>query len=264
MGSQIIDIGINLMHRQFDSDREEIIKNAQNNNITPLIITGTNIRESKKAANYSEKFPQKLYSTAGIHPHDAKTCNENTIKELTNLLKRNNVCAVGECGLDYDRDFSPRDVQRNWFEKQIILAEKLNKPLFLHERKAFDDFFSILSNYKSICSKSVVHCFTGTEKELDKYLSLGCYIGITGWICDERRGKNLRDIIKIIPLNKLMIETDAPFLIPRNMSNNLKYGRNEPVYLRHILNEISKCLNKDSNEVAKITTDNAKLFFGLK
>lgn len=264
MNEQIIDIGVNFMHRQFDIDREEILKSSIDLNIFPLIMTGTNIKESKKASFYAESHKGYLYSTAGVHPHDTKLCNENTIKELKNLLKKPHVCAVGECGLDYDRDFSPRDIQRKWFEEQVKLAVELDKPLFLHEREAFQDFKNILLKYKSICSKSVVHCFTGKEQELKEYLSLGCYIGITGWICDERRGKHLRSLINSIPIDKLMIETDAPFLIPRNMDNGFKTRRNEPIYLRHILNDIAKCLKKDSDELAKITTQNAKKFFNLK
>lgn len=260
MNSQIIDIGVNLMHRQYDSDRESIIQAAYEKNITPLIITGTNVRESKKAQTFAEKFEGKLFSTAGVHPHDAKTCNSNTINELRNLAKKKYVCAIGECGLDYDRDFSPRDVQKLWFEKQIELAEELNMPLFLHERAAFKDFYDILSKHKNI--KAVVHCFTGTGAELQGYIRLNCYIGITGWICDERRGKHLRSLVKLIPIDKLMIETDAPFLVPRNMS--IKTNRNEPAYLRHILNDIAKCMGKSPDELAKAVTLNTKEFFNLK
>lgn len=261
MKTQLIDIGINLTHKQFDIDRENIIDLAKKDNITPLIITGTNVRESKKAASYAEKFPNELFSTAGVHPHDAKTCNENTINELKKLTKKSCVCAIGECGLDYDRNFSPQDVQKKWFEEQIKLAEELDMPLFLHERAAYNDFKNILSKHKNICEKSVVHCFTGTGVELQTYLKLGCYIGITGWICDEKRGSHLHSLIKLIPLNKLMVETDAPFLIPRNIKTSNR--RNEPIYLRHIVKDIAKCLNKSEEEIAKITTENAKTFFNI-
>ncbi len=261
MKRQLIDIGVNLMHKQFDNDRDKIINSAKEDNIIPLIVTGTNIKESKKAVLYAEKFPNELYTTAGVHPHDAKGCNENTISELERIAKNKCVVAIGECGLDYDRNFSPQDIQKKWFEEQIKLAEKLNMPLFLHERAAYNDFKDILSKHKNICEKSVVHCFTGTGVELQTYLRLGCYIGITGWICDERRGQHLRSLIKLIPLNKLMIETDAPFLIPRNMKASSR--RNEPIYLRHIAKDISKILNKSEEEIAEITTENAKTFFNI-
>lgn len=263
MEKQIIDIGVNLLHKQYDMDREEIIKKAENANITPLIITGTNVRESQKAAAYAGNHIGKLYSTAGVHPHDAKSCDSDTIKKLRIEAQKPQVVAIGECGLDYDRNFSPQDVQRKWFEEQIKLAEELNMPLFLHERSAFADFKEILSAHKEVCSRSVVHCFTGTGKELQTYLSMGCFIGITGWVCDERRGQGLRTLIRMIPANKLMIETDAPFLYPRNMSGAKKGSRNEPAFLRHILKDIASCIGKKPDELAELTTENAKRFFGL-
>lgn len=264
MKNQIIDIGINLMHKQFEKDREFIVKTAKEENVTPLIITGTSLRESKKAADYAGKMPQQLYSTAGVHPHDAKQCDKNTIKELRKLLQLPQVIAVGECGLDYDRDFSPRDVQRKWFEEQICLAEEQNMPLFLHERSAFRDFKLILERHKEICSRAVVHCFTGTGSELQTYLKMGCFIGITGWICDERRGVALRNLVKLIPLNRLMIETDAPFLLPRNMPKKPENKRNEPAFLQYILEDIATCFGKESEEIAKITFENTKRFFNIR
>ena len=190
MKKQIIDIGLNLMHKQFDLDREDVVKRAEKENVIPLIITGVHLNDSKKAANFAEKHIGKLYCTAGIHP---------------------------------DRNFSPQNIQKKWFEEQIILAEELNMPLFLHERAAFSDFKKIMMNHKEICNHSVVHCFTGNGTELQNYLRMGCFIGITGWICDERRGQHLKTLIKMIPLNRLMIETDAPFLIPQDLK--LQIGR---------------------------------------
>lgn len=262
MNEQIIDIGINLLHRSFDNDRQQIILDAKTQNITPLIITGTSVKSSIEASEYANSFPNLLYSTSGVHPHNCKGCNSKTISKLKQLALKPQVVAIGECGLDYDRDFSPRDVQRKWFEEQIKLAIELNMPLFLHERAAFDDFKSILNSYK-LTNKVVVHCFTGNLKELTSYLDRGCYIGITGWICDERRGKHLKDLVKIIPLNRLMIETDAPFLTPRNMKVKPKNNRNEPIYLRHILNTIAECINIDANELARSTTKTTKEFFNI-
>ena len=259
---QYIDIGINLMHRSFNLDREAVVKNAFDAGVYPLIITGTSVRSSEIAADYAKKH-KDIYSTAGVHPHDAKSCNERTIDTLRKLAKTPQVVAIGECGLDYDRDFSPRDIQRKWFSEQIKLAKETGLPLFLHERAAFSDFKAILSEHKEICSKSVVHCFTGTKQELDAYLSLGCYIGITGWICDERRGLNLRSIVKNIPIEKLMIETDAPFLTPRNLRERPIDNRNEPVYLPHIAAEIAKCRGESTEFLANETTKNAKNFFGI-
>ena len=260
---QIIDIGINLMSKSFSMDREEIVKNAELEGVTPLIITGSSLVSSKLAANYARKFPKKLYSTAGVHPHDAKTWNDSSLDELKSLLRQDSVVAIGECGLDYNRDFSPRDIQRKVFKDQISLAISLNMPLFLHERDAFADFYSILKERRKEISNLVVHCFTGNEKELEAYLDLGCYIGITGWICDERRGVHLRNLVKKIPPDRLMIETDAPYLIPRDLKDKPKDGRNEPKFLTHILKTIAKCMDMDYDALSGITFNNTVKFFNL-
>ncbi len=261
---QIIDIGINLMNKSFNFDREEIVENAKNAGVTPIIITGSSLISSKLSANYASKYPQMIYSTAGIHPHDAKTCNDSTMGELEKLANKDCVVAIGECGLDYNRDFSPRDIQRKVFKDQIALAISLKMPLFLHERDAFLDFYSILKSNRPNISNLVVHCFTGNEKELNSYIDLGCYIGVTGWICDERRGVHLRNLVKKIPLGKLMIETDGPYLIPRDLKDKPKDGRNEPKFLPHILKTIAKCIDMDAEKLARLTRENTFKFFNLK
>lgn len=260
---KIIDIGINLMHRSFNEDREQVMQSAIEVGICPLIITGTSERSSIIAAKYASEYPGKLYCTAGVHPHDAKSCTPETIKTLERLTGKDPVVAIGECGLDYNRDFSPRDVQRKYFEAQIELACKTGLPLFLHERDAFEDFLKILERYKADISNMVVHCFTGKKDELLAYLELGCHIGITGWICDERRGKHLIDLVKLIPQNKLMIETDAPFLTPRNLEEKPKDGRNEPKFLVHILDELAYHLDEDIEDLADRTYQNTKSFFNI-
>ena len=252
MTIKLVDIGVNLVHRSFDADRADLINRAVNLGVSVMIITGTNIAASYKA--------QKL---AGIHPHNARECNEQTLSNLRSLLQKKEVVAVGECGLDYNRDFSPRPVQDKWFEAQIQLACELKKPLFLHERDAHQRFVEILKSYQNQLDKVVVHCFTGNGHELKAYLDLGFYIGITGWICDERRGKHLQDLVKKIPLDKLMLETDAPFLTPRDLNPKPKDNRNEPSFLLHILNSIAKLLGKSPIEIAQITTNNAEQFFNL-
>ena len=259
-----IDIGINLMHRSFNEDREKVVRDAAAVGVSPLIITGTSERSSVEAAKYASRYPGKLFCTAGVHPHDAKSCTPNTIKKLEELAKQDCVVAIGECGLDYNRDFSPRDVQRHYFEKQIELACETGLPLFLHERDAFDDFYSILKRYKNEIPNMVVHCFTGRERELMAYLELGCHIGITGWICDERRGKHLIDLVTKIPINKLMIETDAPFLTPRNMDEKPIDRRNEPKFLIHILDELAYHLDEDIEELAEKTYRNTQRFFNIE
>lgn len=264
MNDQLIDIGVNLMHRSFDQDRDEVVARALEAGVSPLLLTGTNVRNSEGAARYADKFPGKLFTTAGIHPHDTRNCTAHTIDKLRQLAKLPQVVAIGECGLDYNRDFSPRDVQRKWFEEQIQLACELQMPLFLHEREAHYDFVRLLKPYiGSMKKKAVVHCFTGSLQELQVYLQLGFYIGITGWICDERRGKHLRELVKRIPLDRLMLETDAPFLTPRDLHVKPQDGRNEPAFLPHIAATVAACLGKSVEEVAESTTRTAKDFFGL-
>ena len=205
-----------------------------------------------------------LYSTCGVHPHDAKTCDENTIDILRNLAKEECVVAIGECGLDYNRNFSPQNIQRKWFEEQIKLAEELNMPLFLHDRESYDDFSKIMKKHAKIAKRSVVHCFTGTKYEAEDYLNLGCYIGITGWICDERRNEELLKAIKVIPPERLLVETDGPFLLPRDLSPKPKKNRNEPKYLPHILKRIAKEVNVDYDELGQIVTENTINLFDLR
>ena len=251
------------MHKSFRKDREEIIEEAKKVGVSKFIITGTNVKSSQIASEYALNYPDVLYSTSGVHPHDAKTCNDKTLNELQKIAENPSVVAIGECGLDYNRDFSPRDVQREWFEKQIKLAEELNMPLFLHERDAHEDMYNILEKHNKIAKKAVIHCFTGTKREAENYIDLGCYIGVTGWICDMKRGKSLQEAVSVIPSDKLMIETDAPFLIPKNFDNKPKKNRNEPKYLPHILNTIANYKNEDVEKLGKEVTKTTKKFFKI-
>ncbi|KRE64912.1 TatD family hydrolase [Paenibacillus sp. Soil750] len=263
LSNQLIDIGVNLMHRSFDQDREDVVARAVAAGVTPLLLTGTSLRSSDEASRYAGEFPGKLFATAGIHPHDTRNCKEHTMDKLRKLAKLPQVVAIGECGLDYNRDFSPRDIQRKWFEEQIKLACEMQMPLFLHEREAHYDFVRIMKPYVGSINKAVVHCFTGSLQELHVYLQLGFYIGITGWICDERRGKHLRELVKQVPLDRLMLETDAPFLTPRDLPVKPQDGRNEPAFLPHIAATVAACLGKTAQEVADSTAHTTKDFFGL-
>ena len=263
MALQLVDIGINLMHKSFQADREQVLKRSIAAGITQLVITGASERSSLEASTFARQFPGTLYSTAGVHPHDARHCTPDTLRRLRELASRPEVVAIGECGLDYNRDFSPRPVQDRWFDAQIQLAAELKMPLFLHERDAHQRFVEILSQYNDRIDKAVVHCFTGNGTELDAYLKMGLHIGITGWICDERRGTHLRDLVRHIPLDRLMLETDAPFLTPRDLRPRPNDGRNEPAFLPHILKAVAKAMGKSPEEVAKATTQTTQSFFGL-
>ncbi len=258
-----IDIGVNLTNKRFDKDRERVISQAESVGVLHQIITGTNIAESEHAFQLSQKYPGKLFSTAGCHPHDARNFSENHYQRLTQLLKHPSVVAVGECGLDFNRNFSPPDQQIDVFEQQLNLAIQVNKPLFLHERDAFNQQFEILQSYLPKLKGAVVHCFTGNEQQLNAYLELGLYIGITGWICDERRGLPLKKLVPLIPKDKLMLETDAPYLLPRDLRPKPKSSRNLPEYLPHIAKVIAKSRNTSLESLSMQCFNNTRQFFGL-
>ncbi|MDR1239212.1 MAG: TatD family hydrolase [Treponema sp.] len=263
----LIDIGVNLMNAAFDRDREAVAAAAEAAGVSPLVITGSSGESSLRAAEYAARCPGKLYATAGVHPHNARFWEAAAREQIRSLAARPGaaeaVVAVGECGLDYNRDYSPRDRQRECFEAQIDLAAELGKPLFLHERDAFADFFAILKKRRADICRMVVHCFTGGEGELEAYLALDAYIGLTGWICDERRGRHLIPLVKKIPPDKLLLETDAPYLTPRNMPGRQRNGRNEPANLVHIAAFIAGILGKDAETLAAETSANSRRFFAL-
>ena len=265
--ANFIDIGINLMSPSFDRDRTDVIARAGAAGVKGLVITGSNIENSITAYKFAADH-QFCRTTAGVHPHNAKDWNgSGKLKEIFTGEESaaGIIAAVGECGLDYNRDFSPRDAQRKCFEDQLALAALLGKPVFLHERDASGDFSAILKKYRGKLPGAVVHCFTGTEAELEAYLALDCYIGITGWICDERRGTHLIPLLRQIPPNRLLLETDAPYLLPRNLPRTIcgKNGRNEPCFLPHIAAFAAGILGKTTEQIAEETSANAARLFNF-
>lgn len=260
---QLVDIGVNLGHGSFESDRRQVIDRALAVGVRWMIVTGSSVGGSRHALQLSQQSPRILFATVGVHPHDARQCDSDTLPILGELAQHKEVVAIGECGLDYNRDFSPRPLQDQWFEAQVQLACELKMPLFLHERDAHERFVEILTRCQPQLGPTVVHCFTGTAHELDVYLQMGFHIGITGWICDERRGQHLRDLVKRIPLDRLMLETDAPFLIPRTLKPKPKGSRNEPAYLVEVAKTVAESLDISVEEVAAATTRTAASFFRL-
>jgi TatD DNase family protein len=258
---ELVDIGVNLAHRSFAADRDAVIDRAVAAGVRTLICTGTSVRGSQDAAALAGKRPGTLFATAGVHPHDAARCDGSTIAALRSLANRPNVVAVGECGLDFNRDFSPRPVQVEWFRKQVALAKELQLPLFLHERDASAAFLEVLDAEQPAAESVVVHCFTGDEASLRQYIRRGYNIGITGWICDERRGQHLRALVKQIDRARLLVETDAPFLTPRDLRPKPAEGRNEPGFLPHVLRTIAACRGEAADELAAVTTANARRMF---
>jgi TatD DNase family protein len=261
--SDFIDIGANLTHESFDKDRDDVIKTAKDHDVLQMVITGADHESSQQSLKLAQAYPSQLFATAGVHPHCASECNNDTIPLLTDLALHEENKAIGECGLDYNRDFSPRDTQRKWFEKQLALACDLKKPIFLHERDASPDFIAILKDFIDDLPAYVVHCFTGEKAELEQYLEMGCHIGITGWICDERRGHHLHEFVSIIPDDKLMIETDAPYLLPRDLKPKPKHRRNLPEYLPHIAQRIADLRGETFDELKKHTYQTTQHFFDL-
>ena len=260
---KLIDIGVNLSHRQFSPDRDAVVRRGVAAGVSAMIVTGTSLKESRAALAVAHEHPDILYSTAGVHPHNARQCDASTTAALRELASNGQVVAIGECGLDFDRDFSPREIQEKWFEAQVDLACELGMPLFLHERAAHGRFIAILKRHRSRIRKAVVHCFTGTEAELMAYLELDLHIGITGWICDDRRGVHLRGLVRRIPLERLMFETDAPFLTPRNMAPKAAKRRNEPAFLIYVLRSVAAARRIEERELAAATTATARAFFEL-
>jgi TatD DNase family protein len=259
----LIDIGANLTHDSFDDDRDAVIERAREAGVRRMILTGSSEQDSRDAARLAEAWPGKMYATAGVHPHHASDYTDALHAAISSLAAHESVVAIGECGLDYFRNFSPPERQREAFRRQLEIAAETKLPVFLHQRDAHRDFLEILAPAMPDITRAVAHCFTGGEDELNAYLELGLYIGITGWICDERRGAGLQGIIEQIPLQRLLIETDAPYLLPRTLRPKPKTRRNEPMHLREVLRVIAAATGRPESVIAAATTENAEQFFAI-
>lgn len=252
------DIGLNLFCRQFPNP-EAVVENAAKAGVC-CILTGTDRKENRQIDKFVKNH--NAYGTAGIHPHNADSARKEDFDEIEKLIGENSrIVAVGECGLDFDRMFSTRENQIRCLEKHIILAERLNKPLFLHERSAAEEFIKRFRKHPDICKRSVVHCFTGDRKTLEQYLSMGFSIGITGWICDDRRAKELREAVKLIPLNRILIETDAPYLTPRNVPGLER--TNVPENIVYVARELAKYMRVEEEELVSQARLNTERLFGI-
>jgi TatD DNase family protein len=260
---QLIDIGSNLGHASFQPDLAQVLQRAQAHGVGRMVVTGASREGSLQALALAQAHPGVLYATAGVHPHHAIDYDDASDALLRQLAAQPLVRAVGETGLDYHRNYSPREVQLSVFERQLLIAADVGKPLFLHQRDAHADFLALLRRYRDRVPAVVVHCFTDNAQALRDYLALDCHIGITGWICDERRGLHLRELLREIPAHRLMIETDAPYLLPRTLRPAPAHRRNEPMYLAHICREIARCRDEPVAETAARSTATAEAFFGL-
>ncbi len=263
MTEQLVDIGVNLTHRAFRADLDDVLSRAAQAGVSRMIVTGVSLPGSAQAVGLAATHPGRLFATVGVHPHNARCANRHTLPRLRELVASPGVVALGECGLDFEREFSTRDDQRKWFERQVQMAVELKKPLFLHERAATDAMVEVLSQFDGSLPPAVVHCFTGDGVALDRYLELGLCVGITGFVCDDRRGTSVRELVPRIPDDRLMIETDAPFLLPKSFRPKPWKGRNEPSILPHIAAAVARSRGVDLETVARITTRTAEAFFGL-
>jgi TatD DNase family protein len=262
--NELVDIGANLTHDSFDHDRREILARAAAAGVARLIVTGTSVTSSVQAATLAEEHAGVLFATAGVHPHQASEFDAHTASALRSLVGNPHCVAVGECGLDFFRDYSPRDVQRNVFAAQLELAGACGKPVFLHQRDAHAEFVAMLKGARAGLAGGVAHCFTGGPAELAALLDLDLYIGVTGWLCDERRGADLRAAVPLIPLDRLLVETDAPYLLPRDLTEKPRGRRNEPAYLAHIVTRVAALRDEPVDVLASATTANAERLFTLR
>ncbi|OZC12142.1 hydrolase, TatD family [Onchocerca flexuosa] len=282
---KLIDIGANLGHPSFRNDLNEVIERAKQAGLCKIMITGTSVKLSKEARELARQFPNFLFFTAGIHPHDAKEFDDQTMYELKKLCNEPGCVAVGECGLDFNRNFSPQDQQRLVFDEQLRLACELKKPLFIHERDAHQDMIAALTCYKEHLPPVVIHCFTGKAAEAEAYIKMGFYIGLTGFLWKDRSDDGIKYALRncTIPLERLVLETDAPFMyckiddkkIPVEIRNRItdearifhkftSFDRNEPCALAAICELVAAYMDEDPIKVADITTENAKRIYGLK
>ncbi|ACO78488.1 TatD-related deoxyribonuclease protein [Azotobacter vinelandii CA] len=263
---QLVDIGVNLTHPSFAHDREALLARAYRAGVCQLVLTGTSVADSEQASMLCRQLDEtgeRLFATAGVHPHDAREWTAASAHRLRELLREERIRAVGECGLDFNRDLSPRALQEKALEEQLALAVELGKPVFLHERDASQRLVAILRHHRDSLAAAVVHCFTGDRQALFAYLDLDLHIGITGWICDERRGSHLHPLVREIPAGRLMLESDAPYLLPRTLRPKPRSGHNEPAFLPEVLREVARHRGESEEALAEHSTACARHFFGL-
>ena len=257
----MIDIGANLTDKTFRNDLDDVLARAKRASVNHIVVTGTDLEHSQRAVELCDDHAGYLSSTAGIHPHNATSVQTPAIQQLTEIARNKCVVAIGETGLDYFRNFSPRLDQIFAFETQLQLAMELKLPAFIHDRDSNGELLAILKNFPQLTA--VIHCFTGSAALLQDYLDLGLYIGITGWICDERRGWELYQCVSLIPDDRLLMETDSPYLLPRSMKPRPRSRRNEPAFLEHVCIALATAREQTVEHVQQITQENAKTLFGL-
>jgi len=269
-----VDICVNLDNKQFAEDADRVIQRASEAGVSILVLTGTDLSSSQNnVTRCQQQTPDGpgLFCTAGIHPHDAAGVDNDWLQELEQLAASPWVKAIGETGLDFNRNYSPRERQEDVFSGQVQLATKLGMPLFVHDRDSDGRVLELLQQFAT--TEVVIHCFTGNAQDLNGYIDAGYYVGITGWVADKRRGQPLRDIVHLIPDERLLIETDAPFLLPhtapdhvvRSLTGNPKHKRrNEPALISYVATALAEARGQTMAHVAQCSARNATRLFGVE
>ena len=255
------DIGLNLFCSQFKHP-DKVLQRAEEAGVA-CILTGSDPEENRRIDAYLTEHPEMtVYGTAGQHPHNARFFSEEVLEEVRRIYTGNaRVVAVGECGLDYNRMFSPKEDQLRALERYVALAEELEAPMFLHERDAAEDFAAVFGSAPEVAKRSVVHCYTGDRATAEKYLSMGFSIGVTGWITDDRRADELRDAVRVIPKDRILIETDAPYLTPRNIQG---LGRtNVPENVIYVARALADYMQIPEEELIRYAAENTRRIFRL-
>ena len=265
----MVDIGVNLISSQYNGYHQTIFDHAYDAGLHGIIGISNGENECYQNMELLEKFKDhklKLWVTIGVHPHNAK--NVKDFDKMEKLYSDKRVVAIGECGLDYNRMFSSKQTQIEVFKRHLEFYKKYSKPLYLHDRDATDDMLMILETFmtenKIDKLNGVVHCFTSKREVMERYIKLGLYIGITGWICDKRRNSDLVESVKVLPLELLLVETDSPFLTPPEYGNKWKTRRNQPDSLEFVVNEIALIKKVSTDAVWNATMANTKKLFGIE
>lgn len=254
----LIDSHVHLDDKRFNRDRDNIINSLKDNGIEMVINIGADLQTSIASVSLAEKY-QNVYAVVGVHPHSAKEVDNSTIEILKSFASREKVVAIGEIGLDYHYDNSPRDVQRKWFVEQLKLAKEVNLPVVIHTREAAQETFEILKEAQDGTLRGVLHCYSGSVEMALEYIKLGFYISIAGPVTFNN-SRVLKEVVKAVPLDKLLVETDCPYLTPE--PNRGK--RNEPAYVKYVAGEIADIKGISFEELAKATNDNTKELFKIK
>lgn len=265
--AELVDIAGNLTNKAFREDLPAVLARAADAGVAAIVVAGVSTDTSRRglALARATEGPVRLVPTSGIHPHHASDAPPRALAEIAELGSA--AVAIGECGLDYNRDFSPRPDQRRAFEAQLEIAAGMKKPVYLHERDAHEDFHAIMKTWRPRLVGGVVHCFTGTGDVMRAYLDLDLHVGFTGWLCDERRGTHLRALVQEVPVGRLMVETDAPYILPRDLPahprSGTRRGRNEPAYVRHVAQVIARLRGETEAELSAHTTATARQLFAF-